>query len=413
MLLNQIMLIFFSILGILLSAILISFNVKKSQSTLYLGLFFLFLSLYSFYQYILLYSKSVTLISLFLVNFAIISAPVYLIGPMLYWYFRSVLKDDPRLTRRDIGHLLPLIIYLIIAFPQTLVPWQEKVEAAKALVQDTSFIQEFQSTILTGFLPVSLEYVIRPLLVLGYTLWSLGLLCSYLKKGKETAVFSKQLFMKNWLCLLLAFLLILVITQIHLIIRGFKMEFSDYYFHINLLRSLSALGLIGLLITPFFFPSILYGLPRLPSSLMDTREEGYPEKVISDTIKKQLHLENSYLDSLGQQVDAYMEEYKPYLQPDLNLSQISVPLGVPTHHLGYFFKEVKKQPFHDYRNEWRVRHAKKLIREGKTNEMTLEAIGMLSGFSNRNAFRTTFQKIEGISPSTFASRARHVSGEIL
>ncbi|HPT32322.1 MAG TPA: hypothetical protein PLW67_10800, partial [Prolixibacteraceae bacterium] len=242
------MLIFFSILGILLSAILISFNVKKNQSTLYLGLFFLFLSLYSFYQYILLYSKSVTLISLFLVNFAIISAPVYLIGPMLYWYFRSVLKDDPRLTRRDIGHLLPLIIYLIIALPQTLVPWQEKLESARALVQDTNFIQEFKSTIFSGFLPSSFHYLIRPILVLGYTVWSAGMFINYLKKGNETAVFSKQLFMKNWLSLLLVFLLILVITQIHLIIRGFKMEFSDYYFHINLLRILSALGLIGLLI---------------------------------------------------------------------------------------------------------------------------------------------------------------------
>jgi len=95
MLLNQIMLIFFSILGILLSAILISFNVKKNQSTLYLGLFFLFISLYSFYQYVLLYSKSVTLISLFLVNFAIISAPVYLIGPMLTGTSGASLKMIP------------------------------------------------------------------------------------------------------------------------------------------------------------------------------------------------------------------------------------------------------------------------------------------------------------------------------
>lgn len=396
------MLLFFSISGIFLSVILIYFNMKKNQSTLYLGLF-LFLSLYGLFQYILLYSKSVTLISIFLFNFAIISSPVYLIGPMLYWYFRSVLTDDPRLKRWDIWHLLPMAIFFITAFPQTLVPWQEKVEAARALVQDTSFIQEYKATLLARFLPVSIEYLVRPLLVLGYTLWSAGLFFNYLKKGKATTVLTKQLFMKKWLCLLLSFLLILVITQIHLIIQGFKMEFSDNYFHINLLRFLSAFGLIGLLVTPFFFPSILYGLPRLPSSMINPDEEEIPEKVITGNVRKQLRLENSYLDSLGQQVDAYMEDDKPYLQPELNLSQVSVQLGIPIHHLGYFFKEVKKQPFHDYHNKWGIQHAKKLINEGKNNEITLEAIGKLSGFSNRNAFRTAFRKLEGTLPATYTT----------
>jgi AraC-like DNA-binding protein len=397
------MLLFFSILGIFLSLILLYFNVKKNRSTLYLGLFFLFLSLYGLYQYILLYSKSVTLISIFLFNFAIISAPVYLIGPMFYLYFRCVLKDDPRLTRRNLWHLLPMTIYLIIAFPKTLIPWPEKVEAARALVQDTNFLQEFKSTILSGFLPVSLQYLMRPMLVLGYTLWSAGMFINYLNKGKETAVFSRQLFMKKWLCILLAFLLTLVVTQILLIFRAFEMEFSDYYFHINLLRILSVFGLTGLLITPFFFPSILYGLPRLPESLNDQRKAVTKEKDLHRNIRHKHLMEKSYLDSIGKQVDTYMEKHKPYLQPELNISQVSVQLGVPVHHLGYFFKEVKKQPFHDYRNKWRIKHAKKLIREGKNNEMTLEAIGTMSGFSNRNAFSNAFRKFEGKSPATYST----------
>jgi YesN/AraC family two-component response regulator len=164
---------------------------------------------------------------------------------------------------------------------------------------------------------------------------------------------------------------------------------------------LSAFGLTGLLITPFFFPSILYGLPRLPASLNGQRKAVNIEKVLQGNNRHKHHMEKSYLDSIGKQVDAYMEEYKPYLQPELNLSQVSVQLGVPVHHLGYFFKEVKRQPFHDYRNKWRIRHAKKLIREGKNNEITLEAIGTMSGFSNRNAFRIAFLKLEGTSPATY------------
>jgi AraC-like DNA-binding protein len=49
----------------------------------------------------------------------------------------------------------------------------------------------------------------------------------------------------------------------------------------------------------------------------------------------------------------------------------------------------------------RIGHAKSLILEGRANDLTLEAIGMLSGFTNRNTFFISFKKIEGVSPKEF------------
>ena len=115
-------------------------------------------------------------------------------------------------------------------------------------------------------------------------------------------------------------------------------------------------------------------------------------------------LESDYLHHIYEKTESFMKEHKPYLQSEFNLSQLSVHIQVPAHHLGYYFREIKKQSFNDYRNEWRINHAKKLIKEGKASEMTLEAIGMLSGFSSRNAFNTDFKKFEGESPGSFASR---------
>jgi AraC-like DNA-binding protein len=48
-----------------------------------------------------------------------------------------------------------------------------------------------------------------------------------------------------------------------------------------------------------------------------------------------------------------------------------------------------------------LNHAKQLIMEGKAETLTLEAIAMLSGFTTRNTFFTSFKKAEGISPGTF------------
>ena len=47
---------------------------------------------------------------------------------------------------------------------------------------------------------------------------------------------------------------------------------------------------------------------------------------------------------------------------------------------------------------------KKLISEGKAEELTLEAIGIQSGFTNRNTFFTAFKKVEGVSPSAFLAQ---------
>ena len=402
------MLLSLSIIGIILSVILLIFNIRKNASTAYLGVFFLLVSLYGFYQYVLLYSKSVFLVSLFLFNIAIICSPLYIIGPMLYWYIRSVLTDNSRLNRKDIWHLLPMIIFFVAAIPHAFVPWHEKVEVARAVVVDAGFMEVYRATLLDKLFSPALEYLTRPMLVLGYTLWSAGLFINYLVKKKMSIVLSKQHFMKKWLFFFLGFLLILEVTQILLIIKAFEMHFSELFFTLNVIRILSVAGLIGLLISPFFFPAILYGLPRYPESILTSNSGKVDQDLGSgDHRKKTNHFETDYLISIHQKADSCMKEAQPYLHPDFNLVQLSVQTKIPVHHLSYYFREEKKQHFNDYRNEWRINHAKNLIRKGKANEFTLETIGLQSGFSSRNTFLTTFKKVEGITPSTFAAQIKN------
>ena len=187
------MLLSLSIIGIILSVILLIFNIRKNGSTIYLGVFFLLLSLYGFFQYVLLYSKSVVLVSIFLFNIAIISSPLYLIGPILYWYIRSVLTDNSRLKRVDIWHLMPMIIFFIAAIPHAFVPWHEKVEVARSVVKDPGFIVVYRATLLAKIFSPASEFLARPVLVLGYTLWSVGLFINYLKNKKVNVVLPKQI----------------------------------------------------------------------------------------------------------------------------------------------------------------------------------------------------------------------------
>jgi len=396
------MLLFSSILGIFLSVILLYFNARNNKSTIYLGGFFFLVSLYELTQYVLFSSNSNFLVAVFFINIGFLA---YLIGPMLYWYSRSVLTDNPSLKRRDLWHFLPMIIFFIASLPHILTPWSEKIEIAVQLINDPAFITKFKGNILYGIFPVYLIYLSRPILILCYIFWSALLFMKYTLRRREMVVLSRQLFMTKWLYILLGSMFILTISHTLLMIETYTNRNMNVFFTLNILQIMSLAGLLGLLISPFFFPTILYGLPRLPEPIFETKSKELEVNLIQiESIKQTLHFENDYLISIGQKTDSCLKEFKPYLQPEFNMAQLSVYTQIPVHHLSFYFREEKKQHFNEYRNEWRVNHAKVLIKEGKANEITLEAIGLLSGFSTRNTFFKSFKKVEGISPGVFADQ---------
>jgi AraC-like DNA-binding protein len=396
-----------SVIAFVISVILLYFNARRNPATIYLGIFFLLVTLYCISQYVILYSKSVLFISILLSGFAIVFSPLYLIGPALYLYVRSVLTDNSRFKKRDFWHLLPMIIYFAAALPYTFGPFSEKFEAAKNAVEYVGFIRIYKATFLSEIFSVEAIYLSRTVLIFLYTLWSVGMFMRYYFQKKLTTVFSGQYFVVKWLCLLLGFFLVLVITHTLLVIKFFASDFPELFFSLNFLRILSGVGLVGLVITPFFFPAILYGLPRVPDSeIVKFQQKDHNASAHENEKKNTNHFESGYLNLISRKADSYMNEFKPYLQSDFNLVHLSVQIKVPAHHLGYFFREVKKQHFIDYRNEWRIKHAKTLINEGKVNEVTLETIASLSGFPNRNSFYSTFKKFEGVSPGAFANRMK-------
>jgi len=396
------MLIFLSLTGIFLSVILLYFNVRKFASSIYLGVFFFLISLYGLIQYSILYSESKYLVAFFLFNFGFLT---YLTGPMLYLYFRSILTDKYRLKINDLWHLLPMFLFLAGVIPYILTPWSYKLEIAAKMVEDSNYVGNTNNVPIYKWFPISAVFLSRPILVMGYALWSAGMLILFLKQNRESSVLTHQKYMTKWLTVLLGFLCILAISQFIILDEAFSNKNLKAFFTLNALQILSGLGLTGLLISPFFFPGILYGLPRLPEqSENQITSDQNPQTLVADIRKTKISLEDEYLHFIEDKTETCMEELQPYLQPECNLAHFSKITNIPVHHLGYYFREIRKQPFNDFRNGWRVKHAKKLISEGKGNELSIEGIALLSGFATRNTFFTAFKKVEGISPGAYLAQ---------
>ena len=234
------MLLFISILGIFLSVVLFFFNARRYTSTIYLAFFCLTVSLYSLNQFIILYSKSEFWISLVYTNFTF---PNYLIGPMCYFYTRSVLKDDTRLKKGDFLHFLPMLVHLIASIPYIITPFSYKREIARSIISDPGFIGSFHATFLSDLFSNSAIYLSRPILALFYVIGSIALLIHYkLKKGK-VMIFVRQHFMFKWLLYFLGFQLIVVLSHLFLIFRVFQNDLGELFFTSNWLQILSLIGL--------------------------------------------------------------------------------------------------------------------------------------------------------------------------
>ncbi|MFZ4522408.1 MAG: helix-turn-helix domain-containing protein [Bacteroidales bacterium] len=402
------MLLYISILGILLSVILFSFTARLYRSSVYLAGFFFLTSLYSLNIYILFYSKSEFLVSFTLIynNFSI-----FLHGPLFYWYIRSTLTDNPRLRRRDAWHLLPAAIFFLFTLPYIFTPTAEKLKIASELVKDISNILISKPSVLYNIIPAPVVFLGQTLHALIYIFVSIWMLGSYLKTGKKKYIISSQQVMLKWLILLLGFILILAFSQSFLLIEALVTKDSGLFYSLNFLRITLAIGLVGLMISPLFFPSILYGLPVIPATPPEWHHEPGPKGDNPPEIQKvkSAIFEEAYLMQIGKIIESCMSEMKPYLQKDFNLTILCALTKIPVHHLAYYFREHLGQSFHDYRNTWRVEHVKKMIREGKTKGLTLEGIGQLSGFSSRNTFFIAFKRIEGVSPSEYAKGSGDIS----
>jgi AraC-like DNA-binding protein len=204
----------------------------------------------------------------------------------------------------------------------------------------------------------------------------------------------------------MAFLFFLLISYTVLISKSFLDKNSGLFYTLTFFHILALVCLSGLFLTLFFFPQLLYGLPEDPPEEVDLMKVTKNGESECEKDRHKLHLEEAYLQLIDQKVSRYMNEFQPYLRSDFTLNHLSVQINIPLHHLSYYFKNTKKKHFNDYRNEWRIIHAKKLIKEGKNEDYTLEAIGFQSGFSSRNTFLVVFKRFVGVSPSELTEKSK-------
>lgn len=105
----------------------------------------------------------------------------------------------------------------------------------------------------------------------------------------------------------------------------------------------------------------------------------------------------------------FMEEEKPYLNPDLRIEAVEQRLGIPKQTLSELLNHKLRQSFYDFISEYRVEEAKQLILQDPQHHLDEQFIASHTGFESRTQFLNTFRQHTGMSPQAFQ---QHLALEI-
>lgn len=354
------------------------------------------------YLVILLFSASIRPLIFYLFNNqtdTVLFAQVFLhldpitclFGPMLLYYFRSLLRDKLVLDWALLLHLIPALLLLINTIPYYSVPFAEKIQyLAQVQARDPSATNNFPYLLF----PYPWQKNFLPLYNLLYGIISLTYAFRVRQKG---SIYVKR---RVWFLLTrVAWVFGIYFTPIFLFIlyatlsdpQTFNISFTNEAY------SSSSFLYFNTLFLPISFllmPKVLYGekqknspLENLWDGLKQFFERRYPTTSKPATVSEDVEL-----------IVSYIEQAKPYLREEFSQHELSIALNIPQKRITECFNKKLEVSFPLYRNTLRIQHATQLLRDGAHLTTSIEGIATLSGFKSKSAFYLAFKAVHGMSP---------------
>lgn len=394
--------------GMTLSLFILIYDGYKGINR-YLSGFLFLSSFYIFLQLIIAYSKNETLLAIFGVGFPTL---YYLIGPLGFFYVRGMLLDKHQFSRVDLLHFVPFAFILSGLLPFILFTgMEEKREVARVIISDNwTELAKFRPNKIISTITNEILKAIQGA-VYVFMLWGL-LFRNRHKLFINYGEGEHRRLIRNWLvifCTMFSLMALMRIVYSWILFQApSKSDFlaMTYPFHF-----IGAIGFFGMNIALIAFPGILYGLPVTPplfrknrskSSVQVQEENKEQEAIESEKTNDRFaqYFSPEYLLEIETTIGQWIVQER-YLESNMTLSRFAFEIAIPYHHLSYYFNYVSQEKFIEWRNRLKIEHACKLMDEGKSKALTIEAIAHVCGFSSKATFNRLFKQILGRTPSEY------------
>ncbi len=302
------------------------------------------------------------------------------IGPLLYFYIKSITTSNFKFRKKDFLHFIPVCLYIVYKISIFIY------DAAQPGFEDTQ----------NGYLKVFLDEkyvgpligVVENLQMLLYLAFTIQLYYVYRKKIQHffSNTYSLEL---NW-------------------IRNFLFIYS-FLFLYSLFQ-----GVIGSVITELhwtqrwwyhFFTAVAIIYIGIKGYFTDTSKLNnlnFSVSVKETTSTLSTELSSDVIGN-KKKIKEFMAEEKPFLNPDLNLTQLSQMLKIPASIISETINSGFDKNFNDFVNSYRVKEVQKMLKEGKQQQLSLLGIAYECGFNSKATFNRVFKKLTNTSPSQYSA----------
>jgi AraC-like DNA-binding protein len=130
-----------------------------------------------------------------------------------------------------------------------------------------------------------------------------------------------------------------------------------------------------------------------------TIELNFTEKEAAQVEERKTLLSEKDLEKLKNKLNYLMENERIYLEPNINLNDLSRKLGINSTVLSYAINHGFGKNFNDFINEFRINEVK--IKLKTDDDSTLLNVAFDCGFNSKATFNRAFKKFTGISPKEF------------
>ena len=308
---------------------------------------------------------------------------LFLCGPLLWAYVKSMVQESFRLTFKHAAHLLPLLLLELV------IRWvaEPGVNYFKLAGQATGPSNLF------AWFPI-IFYVQLQL----YIVAALYILKPYEQKIQQQLSYQEGVNL-SWLrillrvCLVIAFVgmsisIFRLISDVELwprAIYSMSLMFSVYY--LIAFKAMAQPSIFNKLNTEVIYPGALevkMSNDGIDTSIVDAGIESISQYQTSSLTPE---LAQQYWQSLQE----HITQHKPYLNNELRIKDIADSLSIPSNHLSQVINQCAGQNFFEFINSYRIEVAKSLLSKTDSPQLNINLIALEAGFNSQSAFYKQFK----------------------
>lgn len=303
----------------------------------------------------------------------------FAIAPLIYFYVKSITTSNFKFRKKDWWHFVPIFLMIIFRF---------------SIYFYDSLQPGFNDT-QNGILKLSVdEPIVSPIYMflsfaqmLLYLAFTFQLFYNYRRKIKQYFSNTYKLEL-NWiLSFLIAFSVLFLYSSLQSVIGSLVVDLNyEQRWWLNIFMAIVVLfvGIKGYFTDTTKLNKLSFTFSPNPESIPQIKEND--TEISKEEIRK---------------VSNYMDTEKPYLNPDLNLSDLANLLEMNRAQLSQVINTGFHKNFNDFINEYRVNTFKEKLNLGEHHQLSLLGIAYDCGFNSKATFNRVFKKITLISPTEF------------